>query len=273
MDSLIKFYDFIRGVDVETLTKLFFLWSAVLVPTFTFVYWSFIKPLKKKINIINGMEQWQGDVAKAHLEMTTLLKSVVKEVTPNGGNSLRDKVDGIGKDVSILKIDAVQLKIDAEAQKQRLRILLRPSLNAMFETDQNGRFVWANDAYLNLCGLPVDKVYGNGWLNGIDIHDRDEVLEEIKCCIDQDRDFDMEYRMIHVSGRAILVRASAQVIKDTSNNVVTGITGTVQSADRANQSRPATRKASGSGPAEPFGPDLSLQRLDSETKSAEHPEC
>ena len=107
---------------------------------------------------------------------------IKKELTTNGGSSLKDAV--ISMRESCARIENRQKVII-----QRTKAALHYSNVALFETDETGRLVWSN---ANLCDLTKDivtSVEGYDWINLFMEDEREEVLAEFTSCLQMNRRF------------------------------------------------------------------------------------
>ncbi len=191
------------NISWEDVGKLLTFIMTLGLPIIGGLYKTVVKPFRKKMQDIDNLSVM---VPELYLKV----EQILKEVTPNGGSSLKDIVTG--------------LSCESVGNKQRLRAFLRKDEDPIFEVDACGKLVWANDAYLALCGRQLSDIVGNGWLNTIEMSDRDEVHEEMQCAIEQDRDFEMEYTIVHALGQRHLVRSQASILRDHTGKP-TGING------------------------------------------------
>lgn len=133
------------------------------------------------------------------------LTRIEKELMPNGGSSLRDIVDGLRRSQTF--------------QDRSYEALLDMHEDPLFRSDRFGKCEWANRAYLKLIGKAIEDARGNGWLTFVHPDDRPAVFNEWKASIDQNRNFEMEYRIISPSG-FIKVRAEAKVLRDPKGDII-----------------------------------------------------
>lgn len=111
---------------------------------------------------------------------------IYKELTPNGGSSLRDAIDDIRQ----------QQHVAAQRQRSLMSLMDTP----MFESDAKGICVWTNRAYLRFFDVSSDQILGNGWVNVIYADDRDKVYASWQQAVNQQREFQMEYRVVCSEG-------------------------------------------------------------------------
>ena len=86
----------------------------------------------------------------------------VKELVPNGGNSIKD---------AITRIDR---QVDSNAARSIAIMSLMPQ--GIYECDIEGRCTSANHSICEMFGLDYSQMLGNGWLAAVEPDDRDRVL-------------------------------------------------------------------------------------------------
>jgi len=139
------------------------------------------------------------------------LSRIEKELLPNGGTSLRDAVDGLRRSQVL--------------QDRSYEALLDTHDDPLFRSDRFGKCEWANRAYLRMVDKTIEDARGNGWLTFIHPEDRPAVFEEWQASAAQNRNFEMEYRLVSPQG-FIKVRAEARVLRDPSGNII-GFLGSI----------------------------------------------
>lgn len=96
--------------------------------------------------------------------LPSLLK-IVDELQPNGGNSLRDKIDCIAKRV-----------VHQEVSR---RMLVDLALETPFlECNKEGACIYASREWSKLTGISNTDAKGEGWLAAISKNDRERISEE-----------------------------------------------------------------------------------------------
>jgi len=144
-----------------------------------------LSPLEQAVE---GFEQKSNKI----IEKLNLLLS---EVRPNGGSSLRDAVN---------RIEERQIRLD-----ERSKAVLHESVDAIFESDSEGRMLWANHAYLRMVGRSMEEIRGFGWINSIHFDDREAVEDHWTQAVEQERPIDMKFRVVTPQGEITLVRAAS----------------------------------------------------------------
>ena len=131
-----------------------------------------VKAVKPTIAFINNQENF-----------TKSLETIKKELTTNGGNSLKD---------SILDLRKVchRIEIRQKIIEQRTKAALHYSNLPLFETDNEGRLIWCNSLFYQFANS--SNIEGYDWLNLIVEDDRDELLEEFQSCLNTNRKFSKE---------------------------------------------------------------------------------
>lgn len=111
------------------------------------------------------------------------LDSIIADLKPNGGSSLRDAID--------------RMERTTMATNQSQRAILDLLNAGFFLTDSAGQFVYVNRYWQHITGMPVDECLGSGWANAIAPEDRDKVFNEWKACAVEGRSFSSQFRIKH----------------------------------------------------------------------------
>jgi len=140
-------------------------------------------------------------------ESLPVLMEISHQFKPNGGNSLRDVIDRIERDIN--------------ASKARTKILLGMSKYGVYEADGEGKCVWVNRRWCEITGLLPEEAMGNGWVTAIHPDDRAKVFSEWESSVKHGRDFDLAYRFKNPhTGKIILVQGHSTAIKDAKHKNV-----------------------------------------------------
>jgi PAS domain S-box-containing protein len=137
-------------------------------------------------------------------------EAVVREFSPNGGHSMRDAIDDIRRHVHRLS------QVD--------HIAMEMSNKAYVETDGDGLCVWANNTYLTMTSMQRHEVLGLGWINAIHPHDRAAVRAEWDSCLEDNRNFQMRFR---IANHDECVYSVGMMIRDPDHNVIGAIASLV----------------------------------------------
>ena len=172
------------------------------------------KAMRQQIELLTAQQKASMEVMQGLTNMVQEVRSsvaeVVKELKPNGGSSLRDAVNLI-------------------VAKQRARDNTTEQYG-VFETDKNGGCTHCNLQYLRMTGRTQEEVIGNGWVNCIYPEDRAYVREQWAEAVQDNRDFEMQYRMVNADGEPFEVIGRAVVMKDQLGRAI-GYYGTIQKLD------------------------------------------
>lgn len=155
--------------------------------------------------IAGGVFTFFWKIYKKLREIYDKIMLIAKELTPNGGSSLKDQCNRIE-----LRLNGLDF-----FQKMYLDIVDMP----IFMTDGNGHCTWANRAYLNMLGKQVNDIIGSGWETVIHQEDRDRVTQEWYESIKEERPFDLQCRYVTSDDSVIVVRCKA------SGSIKTGYFG------------------------------------------------
>jgi|SRR5882724_3571327 len=138
-----------------------------------------------------------------YLENTiSKINEISKEFVPNHGSSLKDILNKMQGELS--RNTELTEKI-ATRQKWIFDNREMP----IFESDEEGKCVWVNLAYLDLVKRDMHFLLGNGWKNVIASEDRDRVIHNWEACVKDGRDAEDTYSMVDVDGKTFKVFTAA----------------------------------------------------------------
>lgn len=151
----------------------------------------------------NKLKKARLEKEKQQKEMSDRINVIFKELTPNHGSSLTDKVnkikDELQENTKFTKENGEALKILQARQQWVLDMQNTP----IFESDKNGLCTWVNDAYANLVCNDKEQLFGNGWKNFIHQDDREQIIEEWERAVKEQRNSQSSYRMVSKCGTHI----------------------------------------------------------------------
>lgn len=134
------------------------------------------------------------------------LDVVYKELTPNGGGSLKDQVTSTCRVVEVL---AAKHRIQLELDKR-----------AAFETDEQGIYRWVNKSYCRATGYTTEEIEQNGWKSLIHPDDRARVTNEWNQAVSDKRDYHQSYRLVCQDDKVLNVIVEASPLLDTKRNIL-----------------------------------------------------
>lgn len=153
--------------DPETITLIISIIGGIGT-LLSFVWAKVIKPI---IKILKNQDIFAQSIENIHKELST-----------NGGNSLKDAVVD-------LKNTCNRIENTQKIMEQRTKAALHYSNIALFETDNQGRLIWTNNKFYELTSNSVNDVDGYDWLSYIEESDRKSFLTEFKSCLSMNRKF------------------------------------------------------------------------------------
>jgi PAS domain-containing protein len=136
-------------------------------------------------------------------EMKQTVKWIASELRPNGGGSMRDKVDLNSGNIAAMvsTIEAVNNQLNAVIFTQskhgaRLSMLLDESEELGWLSDLEGKQIWASRALVEASGRPASELMGMGWLNTIHGEDQERIRKAWQTCIVEGRNFEADCRFV-----------------------------------------------------------------------------
>lgn len=142
---------------------------SILGATGTFCSLVWVKLIKPTLKFVKSQE-----------EVTKSIETIRKELTTNGGNSLKDAIVDLRSTVN--RMEKRQKVIE-----QRTKAALHYNDAALFETDDHGRLTWTNNNFYELTQDVINSVEGYDWLNYIEEEDRADLFDELKSCLKMNR--------------------------------------------------------------------------------------
>lgn len=145
--------------------------------------WKYIPRLYHKVRYnMFGIGEIKADIG----ELREVVKFVANELRPNGGASVRDSLN--------------RIELRQVLQEQRQKAILSDMSVGVFETDNEGLFIWVNRKYLRMTGRAPSEVSGTGWINTVAERDRERVWEEWTHAVQEAREFESRFLLITPEG-------------------------------------------------------------------------
>jgi PAS domain S-box-containing protein len=157
-------------------------------------------PVKKYFSSISDSI---GQIPKINNQIS----EISKELSTNGGMSIKDSVNRIDKNMHYLE--------------QRQKAILTSSKQiCYFETDSRGNVTTVNRLYQRLTNRTIEELLGYGWLNTIEESDREEVRSEWNRCISNIEEFHDIFYIQNTDGIKYRVRIEAFPIKSKDDSLL-----------------------------------------------------
>jgi len=130
------------------------------------------------------------------------INEISKEFSPNHGSSIKDVLNKVQNE--LVRNTELTEKIET-----RQKWLFDNREMPIFESDEEGRCVWVNIAYMNLVKRDMNFLLGNGWKNVIAPEDRERVIQNWESCVKDGRDSEDTYSIIDTRGEKTKVFTAA----------------------------------------------------------------
>jgi len=149
------------------------------------IFWKpIVAGIRIMITTFKNLKTFSTNINKTITQVEELYPLVLKlneDLKPNGGSSLRDAIDRIDRRVAL--------------SEQRSRYFAEHPGEISFETDADGNTIWVSKGWQETYGLSSDDAIGRGWINGVYIDDREDVVKEWYNAVKDKRRFEMTYRV------------------------------------------------------------------------------
>lgn len=158
---------------------------------------------KEKINAMIAAQLVQQNSA-----MNKTLDQILQKVNSGSGNT--DMIKNVSETVARVE------------SRQQALLDARDNEKGMFECEKDGRMRFVNNKFCYLLGRTKQDVLGYGWYNYISFASREEVIDEFKESIDQQREFQKEFTM-DTSSRFKTIRVimrTTRMIDPTTQNIL-----------------------------------------------------
>ena len=127
--------------------------------------------------------------------------------------------------------------------ESRFRTLSTASPLGIFATDADGAFTFLNDRLLHIVGMSEAESTGYGWQTALHTEDRTEVIDDWHRMAEQHQQFDKEFRVQHVDGKILTVRAMSRPIL-TDEHTLIGHVGIVEDISEMKAQRDLQQRTS-----------------------------
>lgn len=150
--------------------------------------------------VLPAMEWLRRKLVRAYRRLKLAIERidiVYAELTPDGGGSVKDKVNQLTRDVAILR--------------GGLSFSLALNPHCVFEAEPDGHCSFANVALCDLFGLPQSDILGRGWLSALDGSEaRERAWDTWSTCVEKRIPYLDRYQIRNArTGERIWVRAHA----------------------------------------------------------------
>lgn len=159
-------------------------------------FFSTFTTLSDRLSSLESKLQVNGQLGERLDKLEATQEDIRKELSPNSGTSIKDVINALA--VSMKKIEKTTSSIAEQSQRAEVRqqYLFTTSESPIFETDNEGHYLFANKAFQKLIGRNMEELKGFGWLNIIHPDDRVKVKTELESAIDDRRNFELTYRIV-----------------------------------------------------------------------------
>jgi len=165
--------------------------AATLVAGLLLKVRSVFKSISASLNTLLVLPQQSTELAKRMDEMQ-------KQLRPDGGSSLMDKVDIVSGNVRETRSDLKELRLYVEALAEKQKHALHLNDGCLLEFNTNGMCNFVNRAFVRLTGRMESELIGTGWLSCLHTDDRRMVLEMWEEAVTSSSSYEATVRFIPV---------------------------------------------------------------------------
>lgn len=158
---------------------------------------NFKKSVEAKLNALLVLP----DKAKS---LDTRMDDIQKQLTPNGGSSLADKISITSNNVLATRNELKELRDYTAAVARKQQAALHLNSGCLIEFDARGMCAFANRAFLRLLGRSELELLGTGWLSCIQAEDRHAVLSMWEDAVESRSSYETQVRFLPTGGGATI---------------------------------------------------------------------
>lgn len=126
-----------------------------------------------------------------------------------------EAIDRVEQNTQTL-IDTIELKHGLLTAKF-IAFLDQPAFAPMFETSEDGEFLWVSASFVSMVGKPVDEILGWGWVNSVHEDDVDNIRIDWERAIHERRIFKKKVRFVDNDGTVIITDTKAVPVHFNNN--------------------------------------------------------
>lgn len=200
--------------DLESINKILeFIVGSVTVIGFLYGGWKMIiVPVRKVYISIQNMEKTQ------YSEVLPVINSIKNQFSVNSGKSIMDRISRIDDNTRLAELRSKLIASNLVA-------------TCMLEFDKDGELTWANKAFLDLSGLPLDQIKNNGWFVCVSEDDRERVWDlwkhSLQAKIPFESEFEIKNQLNHQHKQVKCVVQPHKSITNSPDGGILGYYGTI----------------------------------------------
>ncbi len=154
--------------------------------------------------------------------------SGINQITKDGKlvpievNATMIELDGKELNVSIVRDISERKKAEKALREseEKFRVITQGSPAMVYQTDKDGKCIFANQNWHMMTGLTEEETMGDGWVNGLYADDRELVYKNWEKMVKSKGKWGLEYRLQNREGEVIWVYGTASPIYDEKGEIV-----------------------------------------------------
>lgn len=213
---------------IDNLEYLFGIITAISVIFFKFrKLYEFVLVVLKKLSlpftilfkVSKALDRLENACHANDIRFESLQKDIEiirKELTTNGGSSIKDAI--------------IEIKKYLKSESIKTNILLNESEIMAYHCNEKGQTVWVSDTLAKLYKMAPQDMYGNGWMKALHVDDVEKVAEHYEYCLKNKIPYKDNYRIVSNNFPQEL-ETSSQYIHG-SNGEILGLVGIVKEKNK-----------------------------------------
>ena len=112
--------------------------------------------------------------------------------------------------------------------EQRYQALAEVSPVGIFNTNAEGEYIYVNERYSEIAGIPQSRFYGTGWGDTLHPDDREQVINGWLDCVKAGLPYVGEHRLVNADGHVVWVYVQAVKPETTDSGYIGTVTDVTQ---------------------------------------------
>lgn len=111
-------------------------------------------------------------------------------------------------------------ELDLLKSEEKYRILIQESPVGVYQTDENGKYIFANQSWCETAGLTQEEAMGNGWAKSLHEEDAENVFQNWNKTIVSKGKWGHEYRIKSTAGKVSWVFGTASPMYNVDGKII-----------------------------------------------------
>ncbi len=166
----------------------------------------------------SGDRRRTGEQARVLLEEVATLKREIDSLS----SQAEARHEELNRQIDELKAMNEELELSRQQLAEsegRYRTIGELIPYGFWAGDRDGRIEYFSQSFVDLTGMPMERLKGYGWLEALPADDREKTLRDWKDCVARDVPWDYEYRILGGDGQFRIVLSRGLPVRDRQGQI------------------------------------------------------